>query len=203
MSKKITDENGNTYVQKKPFYKRVWFIVLVALFIVIGAVSTMGGGKDDSATKVPNSKASSSSSSKTTVADKTFKVGDTIKADGVTLKVNKVEFNDGSSASKPDTGKSYVIVNVTITNVDKDKIDYNPYDFKLDDKGNQTDLSEFSIMDDNYEEIVNDQLQSGSLTKGASVTGTMIGQAVKTDKLKLLYHGNLFSDKATITFDLN
>lgn len=203
MSKKITDENGNTYVQKKPFYKRVWFIVLVALFIVIGAVSTMGGGKDDSATKVSNSKASSSSSSKTTVADKTFKVGDTVKANGVTLKVNKVEFNDGSSASKPDTGKSYVIVNVTITNVDKDKIDYNPYDFKLDDKGNQTDLSEFSIMDDNYDEIVNDQLQSGSLTKGASVTGTMIGQAVKTDKLKLLYHGNLFSDKATITFDLN
>lgn len=29
MSKKIKDENGNVYVQKKPFYKKVWFWLVV------------------------------------------------------------------------------------------------------------------------------------------------------------------------------
>lgn len=203
MSKKITDENGNTYVQKKPFYKRVWFIALAVIVVIVVLSSTMSGGKDDSATKVSNSKTSSSSSSKKTVADKTFKVSDTIKADGVTLKVNKVEFNDGSSISTPDSGKTYVIVNVTITNVDKSKVNYNSMDFKLDDKGNQTDLTDSYIMDDNGNNIITDELKYGNLSKGASVTGTLVGQAVKADKLQLIYTGSLFSDESKITIDFN
>lgn len=45
MAKKIKDENGNTYVQKKPFYKRVWFWILVVIVVAVGA--SMGGKKDD------------------------------------------------------------------------------------------------------------------------------------------------------------
>ena len=46
MSKKITDENGKVYVEKKPFYKKKWFIVIAAI-IVIGAIgSSLGGNKD-------------------------------------------------------------------------------------------------------------------------------------------------------------
>lgn len=47
MSKKIVDENGQTYVQKKPFYKRIWFILLVLIVIVAG-VSAAGGSSDSS-----------------------------------------------------------------------------------------------------------------------------------------------------------
>ncbi|CAK1254395.1 hypothetical protein R55227_BLOPHJLP_01611 [Fructobacillus tropaeoli] len=56
MSNKITDENGNTYVQKKPFYKKAWFWIVV-LVVVIGGAGT-GSLKNDSTS-------SSSSSSKT------------------------------------------------------------------------------------------------------------------------------------------
>lgn len=46
MSKKIKDENGTTYVEKKPFYKKKWFIVIAAI-VVIGAIgSSLGGDKD-------------------------------------------------------------------------------------------------------------------------------------------------------------
>ena len=57
MAKKIKDENGNTYVQKKPFYKRVWFwiVAVIAIFIIGGA---LGCGSDDTSSN-------SSSSSKT------------------------------------------------------------------------------------------------------------------------------------------
>ncbi|WP_338230677.1 Ltp family lipoprotein [Lactiplantibacillus paraxiangfangensis] len=48
MSKKIKGEDGKVYVQKKPFYKRVWFWILVVI-VVIGFASSMGGsGSSDS-----------------------------------------------------------------------------------------------------------------------------------------------------------
>lgn len=57
MSKKIKDENGNVYVQKKPFYKRVWFWIL-AIIVVGGIGSQIGGNSDKS-----NSSSDSSSAS--------------------------------------------------------------------------------------------------------------------------------------------
>lgn len=195
MAKKIVDENGNVYVQKKPFYKRVWFWILAV--IVIAVIFGSAGG--DKAKKVSSENTEKTSAK---ISNETFKVGDTVKADGVTLKLNKVDFNDGSSLSTPDSGKAYVIVNVTITNVDKNKVSYNPLDFKLDDNGNQTDLTEL-VMDDNGNKITNDDLKYGDLSKGASVTGSMIGQATKNNKLKLIYTGSLFSNNEKITFDLN
>ena len=195
MAKKIVDENGKTYVQKKPFYKRVWFWIL-AVIVIVAIFGSAGG---DKAKKVSSENTEKSSAK---ISNETFKVGDTVKADGVTLKLNKVDFNDGSSLSTPDSGKEYVIVNVTITNVDKNKVSYNPLDFKLDDNGNQTDLTEL-VMDDNGNKITNDDLKYGDLSKGASVTGSMIGQATKNNKLKLIYTGSLFSNNEKITFDLN
>lgn len=195
MAKKIVDENGKTYVQKKPFYKRVWFWILAV--IVIAVIFGSAGG--DKAKKVSSENTEKASAK---ISNETFKVGDTVKADGVTLKLNKVDFNDGSSLSTPDSGKAYIIVNVTITNVDKNKVSYNPLDFKLDDNGNQTDLTEL-VMDDNGNKITNDDLKYGDLSKGASVTGSMIGQATKNNKLKLIYTGSLFSNNEKITFDLN
>ena len=42
MSKKIKDENGNVYVQKKPFYKKVWFWLLVVIVVICaGAVTVL------------------------------------------------------------------------------------------------------------------------------------------------------------------
>lgn len=50
MAKKIKDENGNVYVQKKPFYKRVWFwlLVIVLIFIGIGAAGSKSGSNGGS-----------------------------------------------------------------------------------------------------------------------------------------------------------
>ncbi|HFI0037340.1 TPA: hypothetical protein ACGOTT_002335 [Streptococcus suis] len=46
MAKKIRDEHGNVYVQKKPFYKRIWFIVLVGLFVLGGLQGALSGGSN-------------------------------------------------------------------------------------------------------------------------------------------------------------
>lgn len=59
MSKKIVDENGNTYVQKKPFYKRVWFWIVVVILVLIVGGSIGGSKSNDDTLKTSTSKSSS------------------------------------------------------------------------------------------------------------------------------------------------
>lgn len=48
MAKKITGEDGKVYVEKKPFYKRVWFIALIVVIIIAALIPK--GGKDSDTT---------------------------------------------------------------------------------------------------------------------------------------------------------
>lgn len=42
MAKKIQGDDGKTYVEKKPFYKRVWFwvVVVILAFAIGGAMGS-------------------------------------------------------------------------------------------------------------------------------------------------------------------
>ncbi|CAH1855741.1 DUF4352 domain-containing protein [Convivina praedatoris] len=113
---------------------------------------------------------------------KTYNVGDTVTYDGVEYKVNKVDMNDGDEYQKPSDGQKYVVVNLTITNKSKSKIDYNPTYFAIDENGKQPDstiVGPSSV----------DKMNSGSLESGASITGNLIGEAKPDSKLQLVYNG--------------
>ncbi|MGR3742149.1 DUF3862 domain-containing protein [Companilactobacillus sp. DQM5] len=88
MAKKIKDENGKTYVQKKPFYKRVWFWILAIIVIIIVA-SSMGGKKS-------NSNNSNSSSSNTSAKKHNAKSDGMNKADYDAVKLSET---DGTAKS--------------------------------------------------------------------------------------------------------
>lgn len=189
MSKKvIKDADGNTYVKKKKF----GCLGIIAVIVVIGIiVAVAGGNKKDDVKKV------SDKTEQTTKKEETkteFKVGETASYKGYEIKVNKVDFSDGSEYNKPDAGKQFVIVNITITNNTDKTQSYNPFDFKLNSNGNATDVN----LD--YVENV-DNLNSGELDPKATVTGNLVGQASPDGALKLDYHSNIFSDK-TIEFVL-
>lgn len=183
MGKKIQDENGNVYVQKKPFYKRVWFwiLALIVLFVIIGSL----GGNNDTK-KVAEDKKSSKQES---TLEKEYNIGDTVSYKGYEIKVNNVKYIESEEFSTPKAGNHYVLVNITIKNNTTEKQTYNPFDYKLNADGNAINLSE-------YLSSVNDQLNSGDLDKGASVTGTMVGQAkIDAKSLKLQYHSSFWNDK--------
>lgn len=63
MAKQIKGEDGKVYVEKKPFYKRVWFWILVVLVIFIGSAAVSGGNNSSSSSSSSSSAKSSSSSS--------------------------------------------------------------------------------------------------------------------------------------------
>lgn len=182
---------------KKPLFKKWWFWLIIVI-VIAGAV----GGSKSTPKKVSDSSSSKTSSAKKEKQKTTFAVGETVEIDGVHLTVNSVNFSEGSTYSKPKDGNQYVLVNVTIENKSKKTTNYNPYDFKLDDAGNQTALSEY-IMNEDGSNPVSDALNSGSLAEGGSVTGTMVGQAKVGDKYKLVYTGNMFLNESKITVELN
>ena len=47
MAKKITDQDGNVYIQKKPIYNRLWFIILAAIVLILIIQQTTGSKKKD------------------------------------------------------------------------------------------------------------------------------------------------------------
>lgn len=64
MAKKIVDENGNVYVQKKPFYKRVWFwlVAIVVLLVLVG--SSGSSDKQNAGNKTSDNSKSQTTSNK-------------------------------------------------------------------------------------------------------------------------------------------
>lgn len=66
MSKKIVGEDGKTYIQKKPFYKRVWFWILVVIVIIIFGGAIGGNSNSNSSDSASSSKSTSKTSSSKT-----------------------------------------------------------------------------------------------------------------------------------------
>ena len=128
--------------------------------------------------------------------EQVFKVGDTVDVKGYEIKVNSVEYSEGGEFMKPDEGKQYVIVNLTITNNAGERKSYNPLDYSLVADGN-SESAGFTYLDGV------ETLSSGDLDEGATVTGNLVGQASPDAKLKLRYEGNIFLQNENVDIELN
>jgi hypothetical protein len=113
MSKKITDENGNTYVQKKPFYKRVWFIALAVIVVLAIASSAATNGNTQKSTSSSSSssqqKAETSSSSSEATGSSTSSANNKkwSQADYDSLQQGDIMNNGAGGANMDDIIKTY------------------------------------------------------------------------------------------------
>lgn len=109
--------------------------------------------------------------------------------DGV-IKVTKVEKSQGSDWEKPKSGKEFVIITVSIENKGSGKLNYNPYDFKLQNSQGQQESITFTTINSNT------SLSSGELVAGGKVSGTIAFETTKGDKgLSLIYSDSILSSK--------
>lgn len=182
--------------------KKNWFArhkimsVIIAVVVIGGLAGAMSGNND-----TPKKSASSGNdSSHEEGKDKNteFKVGDVASFGDKSITVTKVKrnYNTGNQFAKPESGKEFVVVTVKITNDSDSALDYNTYEFKLQDSdGVQHDESIMALSEG--------KLNSGSLAAGGKVTGKLAYEVPKGDKkLKLLYQSLSFFDNQTVTFDL-
>jgi hypothetical protein len=158
MAKKISDENGNTYVQKKPFYKRVWFWVVVVVVIVVIGLGNMGGSKDSKSSsnsqKVSSSASSSNSNNTSAKTEKTYKVGQVVKVGSMQYTVTGVSTTKsvGPSILPTDAKDTFVVVDLTVKNLGDKEVTIDSSFFKLLDGSKTLSADSSASMSANQDE---------------------------------------------------
>ena len=194
MKKKITDENGKVYVEKKPFYKKgcFWILAVIAI-IIIGAVA--GGGDDSSSDKSSRSSNAETSHKKD---DRTISKNAELRKKFDAIVVGDLMSNGDGGTSLTDVEKSLgKPVSTSTTNLQNVKVkddktvskDITGFKFTRSPK---LDLKAFDSIADgaNYDDVVkqygepdnlNEMKISGETTLNATwVTGTKGGTATLT-----------------------
>lgn len=189
-------DNSN---KAKKWYEHWWLWAIIVVVVFVGAFKLFSS---------PDNNSSSNHSTHThTVAHKStkrhtanafhkdFAVGNTIKlSNGVSVKVNNIRFNNGDDVNQPDNGKRYIIANVTITNHSHSSISYNELDWNFDTNGNSKTPDTVSM--DGI-----DEMGSGDLDKGASLTKDLVGQVPvnsKGNKTTLTYQPDTLNDNKKV-----
>lgn len=127
-----------------------------------------------------------------------FQLGEGIKVDDAVLTVvSGKKFKPSNSFDKPASGKVYYIVNLKIENGGKDPVDYNEFNYKIQDAtGNQTNAAFLGS------EVPN-KMNSGSLAAGGKLNANLVFEVPKDMKgLKLVMEPNFFS-KQQVTIVLS
>lgn len=179
----------------------VGIIVIAVIIIIVIIAQSCGGGSKPTAVSNNSGTTSSEaqqSGTKESKPEKTvFKVGETVKYNDVELTVTKFKTSKGGEFDSPKTGNEYAIVTVKYKNTGKENISYNPFDFKIrNSKGQVTDNTYISAIEKN-------KLDSGDLTPGGEVEGSIAFEVPKGDKgLVLQYTGNIFESESKVEFKL-
>lgn len=179
--------------ESKPWFKRVWVWILIIIVFIIG-VNAVGG---DTPSTTSNNTTSSSEDKK--AEEKTeFAVNEAASFSNKSITVTEVQrnYDTGNQFAQPESGKEFVIVTVDITNDSDSTLDYNTFEFKMQDSNGVQQNEAFTAISEG-------KLNSGSLAAGGKVTGKLAYEVPAGDAgLKLLYQNFSFFDNKAITFNL-
>ena len=175
---------------KKPFYKKWWFI-LIAIFVIIGALGS-GGSKDENSSTADSSSKSTESNEESKT--KNYSIGDTIELKNYKVTVNGVRTatEDSTGFIKADEGKEFFLVDCTVENTsDKDQTVSSVLMFKIVDKdGRSFDQALFTDG--------NGQLD-GTVGSGRKITGEYCVQVPKGQTgLELEFNSSLINNQQII-----
>lgn len=129
-------------IREVTMLKRVFSILMITTLIVVsltGCTETVQEKQDNKATAVQteqkNDKTQQNNSSNNDNVAETFKIGDTVKMDKLQITLNGIRYSNGSEFLKPEEGKIFAIVDVTMENLDtKSQTVSSMLMFKMSDK---------------------------------------------------------------------
>ena len=179
---------------KKPIGKIV--LIVVVVLVVVGALGSMGGNKTTTTapestqqTEQSDAKDQSATEQKTEESTENLVVGTTVNLpDGLSVTVDSVEPGLTNFDGSAMTG-----VHVTYTNNGDDGASYNVYDWKGEDANGAQQST-------GYYSEGSDELSSGTLAKGGTVSGNVY---FKGDLARVLYFDNLLEKTATASWSLS
>ena len=179
---------------KKPIGKIV--LIVVVVLVVVGAIGSMGGNKTTTTapestqqTEQSGSEEQSATEQKAEESTENLVIGTTANLpDGLSVTVDSVEPGLTNFDGSAMTG-----VHVTYANNGDDGASYNVYDWKGEDANGAQQST-------GYYSEGSDELSSGTLAKGGTVSGNVY---FKGDLARVLYFGNLLEKTATASWSLS
>ena len=179
---------------KKPIGKIV--LIVVVVLVVVGALGSMGGNKTTTTAPESTQQAEQSGSEeqsateqKTEESTENLVVGTTVNLpDGLSVTVDSVEPGLANYDGSAMTG-----IHVTYTNNGDDGASYNVFDWKGEDANGAQQSS-------GYYSDGSDELSSGTLAKGGTVSGNVYFEG---DLARVLYFDNPLEKTATASWSLS
>ncbi|RJO61567.1 DUF4352 domain-containing protein [candidate division WS5 bacterium] len=150
-NKNKTEVNGEVTVNIKKKKKWPWVVGGIVLLIIIISVA----GSSSQPQKVGETKKENSQNSESQAEEKpsakTYKVGDNVKLKDNILTVYSVgNYQSENEFMQPQAGKKFIVVDIGLQNDGKEAIDYNVYDFKLQDNQDYSYQQAFATKDPSY-----------------------------------------------------
>lgn len=165
---------GKNKENKRPFFKQIWFWVVVVIAIAgVGGIVSSGNNLSE---------------------QQDFKTGDIIKLKDQEIIIASVDknYSPKNEYIKASDGKMFVKVNIQIKNISNDKISYNVLYWKIEDSTG--DIYSYTIMAQ-----ADDSLNSGDLAAGGTKNGSIVFEVPADDtKLKVHYQPSIWSDDEII-----
>ncbi len=176
----------------------------VIIFIVLFALGTLGGivntvlmskaVKDTLPTTSQITSSEDNSRADSQSKDVEVKVGQPATVDGVKMTVISVEKTTQiDTYSKSESGKTFVIANVSLENVSNSTKSFNSYDFRIQTAGGQ-------VLDTTFESV-DPRLSSGDLVAGGKTQGKVVFEApIETGTQYIIWKPNAFkTERAVVT----
>jgi len=123
-----------------------------------------------------------------------YAVNEAAKIGSQALTVTAVQRNyaSGNPYIQPDTGNEYILVTVQIENQGTNQVDFNTYDFQVENSAGV-------LKNETYVPDVQNELSSGNLASGGKVTGNLAFEVPKGDAgLKLVFKPSFWSNKSVV-----
>lgn len=190
--KNVTVKHGNPFTAsfKGTLGKGLGcFTIIVIVIVVIAVISSNGKSKTQKVGENNQTQTTSETKSEQSQQQE-YKVGDTVKLGDREFVVNTTRRASAVGYSTPKTGKEFVIVNVTIRNLGKDEVSYNPFDFKMQDINGAQESTTYASLDDN--------LSSGTLAPNGKVTGSMSFEVPTGTSAKLIFQPSFWSKERVV-----
>lgn len=183
-------------------HKILTVVLILVVLAVIGAAS--GGSKNNSSnSSSPKTTANSPNASTTKqyrFAERADKQGTDIEVlpnetgtlNGVKMTVTKVDYTTNLGAYETaDSGKTYLVADVTLENTSNKTQSYNSLDFRIQTAGGQ-------VLDSTYGTVPN-PLNSADLVAGGKATGQVVFQVpVETAHQYIIWKPSFASDRVII-----
>ena len=181
----------------RPWFKKKRFLVLIAIGLLVAITAASGGGDDKKSSLEPAASSATKSDSAPTdptdterqglypdradvqSSDHEAELGRSVRISGYTATVT------GAEMYTPEFGSPSLVVHMTIENRDDQAQPYNLFDWRVQNAAGQVLDPTINLRDDD--------LGSGDLVQGGSVTGT-VSFDVPAGTYYVIYKPDMFDD---------